>query len=292
VEVIVVDDGSMDETPERLSALTDPRLRVVTHETARGVASARNSGIAAARGDWIAFHDDDDLWSPRKLQTQLEGLGAAGWGYASVIVVDHDNRPLYALPLPDPTEVTSGLMRGNIIPGGPSNVIGRASLVHEVGGFDERLSHSADWDMWIRLARSGQPSVCTEVLVATLQHSRRMIFRDQPDVIREVKTLFAKYDGPSRQQLRSVAEWLAFTHHREGHRLRAAGLYLRAAVAYRSPGNLPAAVGALFGEPGLRLASGLLRGLRGGSHLEHDVLPVPAEPEWLERYRGENGLGP
>ena len=59
-EVIVVDDGSSDETPARLAERHD--VRVVRHRTRLGVSRARNSGIAAARGEWIAFLDDDDLW--------------------------------------------------------------------------------------------------------------------------------------------------------------------------------------------------------------------------------------
>src|ERR687896_831399 len=72
IEVIVVDDGSSDTTPDALAELADPRVRVLRHQRARGVARARNAGIAAARGEWIAFLDDDDLWSPRKLRLQLE----------------------------------------------------------------------------------------------------------------------------------------------------------------------------------------------------------------------------
>ncbi|HWC32537.1 MAG TPA: glycosyltransferase family 2 protein, partial [Actinomycetota bacterium] len=90
LEVVVVDDGSRDETPERLAELTDPRLRVIRNLEPLGVAQARNAGIAAARGRWLAFLDDDDLWSPRKLRTQLDAARAAGasFVYAGVINVD------------------------------------------------------------------------------------------------------------------------------------------------------------------------------------------------------------
>ncbi|MBV8991348.1 MAG: glycosyltransferase family 2 protein, partial [Solirubrobacterales bacterium] len=62
LEVVVVDDGSDDQTPERLPAVGDPRVRVFRHERGLGVARARNKGIEEARGAWIAFLDDDDTW--------------------------------------------------------------------------------------------------------------------------------------------------------------------------------------------------------------------------------------
>ena len=61
LEVIVVDDGSTDDTRRVIHDIEDDRIRVVGHDEARGVSMARNSGIEAARGPWIAFLDDDDL---------------------------------------------------------------------------------------------------------------------------------------------------------------------------------------------------------------------------------------
>src|SRR5436190_21061432 len=63
-EVIVVDDGSADETPTRLAEVSDPRLRTVRLGRSMGAAAARNRGLAEARGDWVAFLDDDDVWAP------------------------------------------------------------------------------------------------------------------------------------------------------------------------------------------------------------------------------------
>lgn len=285
LEVIVVDDGSYDETPEKLAKLVDTRLHVIRHETNRGVAAARNSGIAAARGEWIAFLDDDDLWSPSKLRTQIDAVADAAWGYASAIVIDTAGRPLYALPLPDPADIADRLTRGNIVPGGPSNVLARTSFLRELGGFDESLRHhTEDWDLWIRLARSARPVACTEVLVATLQHPDRSALRGGWDVVREAERLLGKHGPVTRAQRLTVAEWLAFAQHRGGHRLRAAALFLRAAITYRSPGNVPPAVGALFGERGIRVASSLLQRVRGGSHLDDDSPPVATVPPWLEQY--------
>jgi glycosyltransferase involved in cell wall biosynthesis len=87
LELIVVDDGSTDETPGVLEAIADPRLVRLRSDQQRGAAVSRNAGIGAARGEFLAFQDSDDEWLPGKLERQLSvfadhgsGLGAVGGG--------------------------------------------------------------------------------------------------------------------------------------------------------------------------------------------------------------------
>src|SRR5918994_358407 len=92
LEVIVVDDGSVDDTTRELDRIEDERLTVIHHQTAKGLAAARNAAIARANGEWVAFLDDDDFWAPAKMRTQLteateEGLSLS---YTATYMVDQD----------------------------------------------------------------------------------------------------------------------------------------------------------------------------------------------------------
>src|ERR687891_190196 len=83
LELIVVDDGSIDGTGTAVEQLADSRARVVRNEVAQGVSAARDRGRAETTGDWIAFCDDDDLWAPTKLRSQLRAAEATrrDWAY-------------------------------------------------------------------------------------------------------------------------------------------------------------------------------------------------------------------
>ena len=228
-------------------------MRLVRNETQRRLPASRNVGAREARGAWLAFLDDDDLWSPRKLRAQLDTAQATGaaWVYAQCIVVDADMRPIDVHPFPDPESLPSLLLGGNHVPGGGSNVIVRADTFREVGPFDESLRFFEDWDLWLRLVDVTLPAACPELLVARVEHGSNMLFRDRADVRADFERLRAKHGEVTDDERLAVAEWIAHEHMRAGLNLRASALYARAAIAHRSPGNAVAAVGALFGRRGL-----------------------------------------
>jgi glycosyltransferase involved in cell wall biosynthesis len=287
IEVLVVDDGSADETPLRLGALDDPRLRVVRNDTSLGLPAARNAGIAAARGEWLAFLDDDDHWAPTKLHAQLAAAArdGAAWAYGRAVVVDAAGQALEADPFPEPRALPGLLQQGNWIPGGGSNVVVRADLVRRLGGFDEELRFFEDWDLWLRLLQHGLPAACDDIVMARTEHRGNMAVRDRAEVLPALERLLGKHRRVTRDDRLSVAQWLAHEQYRRGSRLRAAWHYLRAALAYRSPGNLPPAVGVLFGDRGLRAASRLLEVLTGSSHLLVTRAAPPDVPSWLAERR-------
>ena len=178
-EVVVVDDGSTDGTADYLSAVTDPRLRILTSSAGRGVSEARNAGLAAARYEWVAFLDDDDLWAPDKLAAQVRVAGE-GVEWVTVGAVDVDDRLQVtggARP-PLAQKDTPRLLHANNIPGGGSGTMVRTQLVRRLGGFDPALQTLADWDLWLRVSPLCDMASVQRPLVAYRVHAGSMSHTD------------------------------------------------------------------------------------------------------------------
>jgi hypothetical protein len=122
------------------------------------------------------------------------------------------------------------------------------------------------------------------VLVARLEHGENMLFRDRPDVMRDFERLVGKHRVVTRADRLGLAQWEAAEHHRAGRRLAAARRYLAVALGFRSAGNVPPAIGALFGEPGMRAVRRFFALVGRPSHLEEKAHSAEA-PAWLEAYR-------
>jgi glycosyltransferase involved in cell wall biosynthesis len=290
-EVVVVDDGSRDETYARLTELDEPRLRVVRHERSLGVAGARNAGIATARGEWIAFLDDDDVWAPHKLRRQLDVAreAGAGFAYGGVVSVSEEGVVNYPFVLPDPDALLDELLERSSLPAGCSNVIVRADLVRRLGGFDEQFFQLADWDLWIRLAHESQAAACPDVLVGYLEHAENMLLTHQRDVTRELERIEAKHSALRRDRgvdLDGVTflHWVAWGYLRRGRRVRAARVYLRCGLKHRRVHDVALAVGfALRSIAPIGWIRRLLRGRGGARGVE---ARVPADPPaWLAEFR-------
>jgi glycosyltransferase involved in cell wall biosynthesis len=153
VEVLVVDDGSRDATPDIARSFGN-RVRLVRQEN-QGVSAARNRGLAEATGAFVALLDADDLWRPGKLGRQLAALGdspGVGLCYTGISVVDEDGRFVDETWQPEPVVRLETLLFRNGVAGGASSILCPRELLLAAGGFDPGLSLCADWDMWIRLA--------------------------------------------------------------------------------------------------------------------------------------------
>lgn len=150
VEVVVVDDGSTDDTPQFLAALGD-KIRVVRHHGNRGLSAACNSGVRASRGDFIVRLDDDDYFTPalvERLRAALDAHAEAGFAYGDYYTVDPDGRILARISLPD---FFPGIVHHcDLIATG---TLFRRRCFEEIGLFDESLRSQEIYDFYIRVTR-------------------------------------------------------------------------------------------------------------------------------------------
>ena len=247
LEVIVVDDGSRDETPELLARVGDERLRVIRFEPERGQSKARIAGVDAARGRWLAFLDDDDLWSPSKLRLQLDAAERSGatWAYCGVLLVSPEGDVVRVSGPPRPEDVLREVLRANVVQAGASTVIVQAEQYHAVGGFQDGLHNP--WDLWIRLAVDGSAAAVDEPLVAYRRHPGSFISASREVAISEARHIAQKYRSLSEAHgvefdLDAYGRWLdsersrgmrslAMVRFAEGRRLAAFRLQLRVVAA-------------------------------------------------------------
>ncbi len=175
LEVIVVDDGSEDQSAAIVEAISDPRVVLVRTPPSGGPSRPRNIGIARAKAPYVAFLDADDLIKPDKLSTAVAALEQhphAAFAFADFESVDENDALLKASFLSGyealttltaaPTsggwhlirqqQLARALVRENFI--GTSGVVARTAIVAKIGAFDEQLKYSEDRDLWFRLAHS------------------------------------------------------------------------------------------------------------------------------------------
>lgn len=177
-EIIVVDDGSTDHTPEVLKPFEDQIIYI--RQPNSGPAKARNTGIRMAKGKYIAFLDSDDLWLPEKLELQYQALEQnpqQGLVFTDVMwfsdgeVMVPSLRERYQLHT---GEVFEKLLFDNWI--ATSSVLVKKECLEQVGGFDEdpRITFVEDWNLWIRLARHYQFGMVEKALVKRRYHPHRL----------------------------------------------------------------------------------------------------------------------
>ncbi len=156
-ELLVIDDCSTDGSAAILAGLDDPRLRVLTNPTNIGLTRSLNRGLREASGELIARMDDDDVATPRRLELQTEFfrrhpetmvLGGA------FTIVETDTGETTTMDVPtDPEELMATLLFRNVI-GHPLAMFPRATVM-ELGGYNEAVRYSQDYELWLRLGQRG-----------------------------------------------------------------------------------------------------------------------------------------
>jgi glycosyltransferase involved in cell wall biosynthesis len=174
-ELIIVDDGSTDDTREVVESIGSDRIRYLRHTRNRGVGAACNTGISAATGEAVAFLDSDDLWKPYTLERQIDFLSehpGVGAVFSDVQIVDGDSVvpslialmrafPKLLQPKSEKNEyVFSGrqmyLCLLEEVPIKPSALVLRRDIISRLGLFDEECRSGEDWEFLLRLSRATQ----------------------------------------------------------------------------------------------------------------------------------------
>ncbi|HZJ14579.1 MAG TPA: glycosyltransferase, partial [Chthoniobacteraceae bacterium] len=176
-ELLIVNDGSTDETAAILREIRDPRVRVLTNSSNRGLTRSLNRGLAEARGEFIARQDADDLCEPHRFERQIAFLrnlpqipllGTAGWRVnSSTRKTGSNDLPttheaiLWASVTDNPFLHTSVMFR-------------RAVIANEFGGYNEEFPICQDFELWSRIAARYQVANLVHRLVRMREHASSM----------------------------------------------------------------------------------------------------------------------
>ena len=201
-EVLVVDDGSTDSTPQVATAYAG--VRYFRQENS-GVSAARNAGITQSRGEYLVFLDADDRLLPKALEIGVDSMHqhptcAFAFGYCRLITADGSPFADYKPPPSISSDYYLELLRSNYI-WCPGSVIYRRSAIESVNGFDLSLGGCADYDLYLRITRSS-PIFCHNQFVVDYRVHRSNMSVDHSRMLREaLKALDAQWDfvkGDSR----------------------------------------------------------------------------------------------
>ena len=251
IELIVVDDGSVDDTRDRVvqwagrhAAESDFSVRYIYQEN-QGANAARNLGIQHAQGELVAFIDSDDRWLPDKLEKQVPLFRddpQVGAVYCGIGLVDlasgvklSEDRKLYPHGW-----LLQELLVHDVTAGTPSYVV-RKECFDKAGFFDVSLQARQDWDMWIRIATEYKFACVPEVLVEAGKHTGPRLSREAKGSIEAHWCIHEKY-APLRKQfpvsVRRSAEGALFRRlgriyfHYGLSKRKALVMYLRAIFAW------------------------------------------------------------
>ena len=199
-ELLVVDDGSVDDTPQIMEKFDDRRIKYIRHERNRGCSAAYNTGIIAASGEAIAFLDSDDLWQPDYLARQVDFLSKnpqvdAVFCDTEIVGRDSSSRlmshmnvfPKLLSPASPTSEYTFSprqiyLCLLNEVPIKPTAVVIRTDALRQAGLFDEDWPSGTDWDLFLRLARVAKGFGYIDVPLAAQRRTAdatHQLFRDK-----------------------------------------------------------------------------------------------------------------
>ena len=180
-ELIVVDDGSTDNTREVVAAFADPRIHYI-HQQNRGNPAARNAALRVVSGEYVAFLDADDVWFPEKLEKQVAALDhlppTVGLVYSDVYLFNNEDGTIIRSFLQGRRPPQGRILRELLGPDGwfisDTGSLIRREVFQRVGLYDESLWWYEDWEMWVRIAAAYEVAALDEPLARCRRHSANL----------------------------------------------------------------------------------------------------------------------
>lgn len=206
IEIIVVDDGSQDNSAEVLESYSD-KIKFIQQQN-QGVSAARNVGFQASSGDYIAFLDADDVWLPQKIEKQIKRflddveLGLVHVGLED-IDADGNKLKIHVDGLEGWVSQELLLFKRPVILGGGSGMLIPRKIFEETGGFDLQLSTSADWDIFYQISSRYQVGFVPEILMKYRVHDSNM-HSNIPRMEREMMIGYKKAFSETSDKVQSI----------------------------------------------------------------------------------------
>ena len=226
-ELIVVDDGSTDDTKSIMESYADPRIVYIHNVGNRGQTPRLNQGLSVARADLIAFQDSDDEWMPEKLEKQVSAMRRlppeVGIVYTDKWRCEPGRAPFHwrsPVNMPEDGIIFDKALDENVYNIGPQSVLIRRECFDAVGLFDERLTNFNDWDLFVRISRRYLFHHIQEPLVNYNVSADAMTALGERKAIEAIEVIFDKYQSDLVRLpavLAKRAYWIGSFHMRNGN---------------------------------------------------------------------------
>jgi len=175
-EVIIIDDGSTDNTKEAVRRFKDSRISYLVQKENRGTSMVKNIGIREAKGKYIAFLDDDDKWLPEKLEMQVSKLEKSstdtGFIYCGYKMLNKEGKILRKIQPKFKGEIYQNLLRRNFI--ALPTILVKKEIFQKTELFDEELKFGEDWDLFLRMAKLYKSDFVNDYLVDCYIYGKRL----------------------------------------------------------------------------------------------------------------------